>query len=87
MTTRTSPLRSVSASGADNVAGPRAWTRARITFLSTCPNCGRERPQHGYTRRVLFNLVNTRRTIDAYCNDCHVCWPISESERRRMSPP
>ena len=64
MTTRTSPPRSMSASGAHRAADP----------------------QHGYTRRVLFNLVNTRRTIDAYCNDCNVCWPISESERRTISP-
>ena len=86
MTTRTSPLRPVSAAGAPTAADPRVWNRAKIPLVSTCPNCGRERPQHGYTRRVLFNLVNTRRTIDAYCNDCNVCWPISESERRTISP-
>jgi len=86
MTTRTSPLRSVSASGAHWAAPPRVWNRAKITLVSTCPNCGRERPQRGYTRRALFNPVNTRRTIDACCNDCNVCWPISESERRTISP-
>ena len=86
MTTRTSPLRSVSASGAHRAADPRVWNRATSTLVSTCPNCGRERPQHGYTRRVLFDLVNTCRTIDAYCSDCNVCWPISESERRAISP-
>jgi hypothetical protein len=86
MTTRTSTLRSLSASGAHRAADPRDWNRAKITLVSTCPNCGCQRPQHGYTRSVLFNLVNTRRTIDAYCNDCNVCWPISESERRTISP-
>jgi hypothetical protein len=86
MTTRTSPLRSVSASWAHKAADPRVWNLAKITLVSTCPNCGCRRPQHGYTRRVLFSLLNTRRTIDAYCNDCNVCWPISESERRAISP-
>jgi hypothetical protein len=86
MTTRTSPLSSASASGAQRAADPRVWNRAKITLVSTCPSCGRERRQHGYTRRVLFNLLNARRTIDAYCNDCNVCWPISESERRSVSP-
>jgi len=35
---------------------------------------------------MLFNLLNRRCKIDAYCFDCNVCWPISESERRAISP-
>jgi hypothetical protein len=35
---------------------------------------------------VLFDLLKTRRKIDAYCIVCNVCWPISESERRTISP-
>jgi len=80
MTTRTSPLSS--GTQARTAANPLVWGRAKITFVSTCPKCGHERPQHGYTRRVLFSLLNKRRKIDAYCIDCNVCWPISESERR-----
>jgi len=49
-----------------------------------CPKCGHRRLQHGYTRAILFNLLNTRRNIDAYCSVCNVCWPITESERRMI---
>jgi hypothetical protein len=42
--------------------------------------------QHGYSRRILAKLLDMRRKIDAYCMDCNVCWPISESERRTISP-
>jgi len=55
-------------------------------FVSVCPKCGHPRLQHGYTRRILARLLNMRRKIDAYCMDCNVCWPISESERRTISP-
>ena len=82
MTTRTSPLATVSGTPARRAANPLLWSRAKIMFVSTCPKCGHERPQHGYSRRVLFSLLNKRLKIDAYCIDCNVCWPISESERR-----
>lgn len=62
------------------------WNWHNITFLSTCPKCGHDRLQCGYTRRVLFNLLNARRKIDAYCIACNVCWEISASERRAISP-
>ena len=68
--------------GADN---PPVWNRPKTTFVSTCPNCGHGRLQHGYTRRTLVKLLSTRRKIDAYCNLCNVCWPISENERRMIS--
>jgi hypothetical protein len=60
---------------------PLVWSRPRTAFESRCPKCGRERSQHGYTRRLLFDLLNRRSTIDAYCIDCNVCWPISDIER------
>ena len=60
-------------------------SRPRITFVSRCPKCGRGRLQHGYSRRMLFNLLNRRSNIDAYCINCKVCWRISESERRAIS--
>jgi ribosomal protein L32 len=86
MRTTTSPLTSASKSGARKADDPPAGSRPKITFVSTCPKCGHERLQHGYTRRVLYNLLNTRRKIDAYCIVCNVCWPIGESERRAISP-
>jgi hypothetical protein len=61
---------------------PPVWNRLKLGLVSTCPRCGHERFQHGYTRRALFDLLKKRRRIDAYCIDCNVCWPISESERR-----
>ncbi len=85
--TTTSPPTSVSSPGprkADDPPGRNLLPR--ITFVSTCPKCGHARLQTGYTRRILLNLLNTRRNIDAYCIVCNVCWPISESERRAISP-
>lgn len=61
-------------------------SRTRIAFASTCPNCGHERVQHAYSRRILLSLLNRRSNIDAYCNECNVCWPISETERRGLAP-
>jgi len=83
--TTTSPLTSVSRSGARCADDPLLWNRLKIPFVSTCPKCGHERLQHGYTRRILFDLLGTRRKIDAYCIDCNVCGPISGSERRGIS--
>ena len=86
MTAETSPLAPVSGSDAPKAANPLVWYWLRIAFVSTCPKCGHDRVQHGYARHTLFNLLNARRKIDAYCIVCNVCWPISESERRAISP-
>jgi hypothetical protein len=64
---------------------PLTTSRPKIAFVSSCPKCGRGRQQHGYTHRILFKLLNRRSNIDAYCVNCNVCWPISESERRAIS--
>lgn len=74
---------SVSVARREDDSPPRS--RPRITFVSRCPKCGRGRLQHGYTRRILFNLLSRRSNIDAYCSNCSVCWPISASERRAIS--
>ena len=84
--TENSPVASVSTLVARKEDDPRLWNLPKITFVSTCPKCGHERPQHGYTRRMLINLLNRHSKIDAYCFNCNVCWSISESERRAMSP-
>jgi ribosomal protein L32 len=60
MTTRTSSLTSLSRAGTRRADKPLVWSRAKITFVSTCPKCGHERPQHGYTRRVLVSLLHKR---------------------------
>ncbi len=85
MRTTTSPPASARSSGARRVNDPPVRFLPKITFVSTCPKCGHERLQHGYTRRILSGMLNTRRTIDAYCIVCNVCWPISERERRAIS--
>jgi hypothetical protein len=86
MTTKTRALTSVSSPGRHTVNDPVVRFCRRISFVSTCPACGRKRLQHAYTRRSLFSLLNTRRTIDAYCIVCNVCWPISKSERHAIAP-
>lgn len=86
MTNTTKPLAPESTSLARREDDPPVWNRTRITFVSICPKCGHESSQHGYTRRILSELLNAGSKIDAYCIDCNVCWPISESERRAISP-
>ena len=56
-----------------------------ITFVSTCPACGHQRLQDGYTRRALIRLLAMSHTIDAYCITCDVLWPISAQERVVMA--
>jgi len=80
----TSSLAQERGGGARRAADPLSWYWPRITFVSTCPRCGQNRVQHGYTRHTLLNLLNARCKIDAYCIVCNVCWPISERERREI---
>jgi len=87
MRTRTSPVTDVSQARLRRGHRPHIWHRAQTTFVSICPNCGRARVQHAYSRRTLFVLLNTGRKIDAYCVVCKVCWPISEGERHAIQPP
>jgi len=84
-TTRNHPT-SLKASRARRPDHPPAWDWHKLTFLSTCPRCGHERLQRGYTRRNLLKLLGSRRKIDGYCIVCNVCWEISESERRAIAP-
>ena len=87
MTTTTNRFASVGRSKTRQSETATVWNLPKITFVSTCPRCGHGRIQHGYTRRTLSNLLDTRRKIEAYCSVCNVCWPISESERRMISHP
>ena len=86
MTTKTRALTSVSRFRRHTANDPLARFWPRVSFVSTCPACGRKRLQQGYTRRSLFSLLDARRTIDAYCIVCNVCWPISKSERHAIAP-
>jgi hypothetical protein len=86
MTTKTSALTCVNRARTRGANSPSVWNRRKIAFVSICPRCGNERFQHGYPRRTLSVLLSTGRRINAYCTVCNVCWPISESERRAISP-
>jgi hypothetical protein len=55
--------------------------RETISFLSTCPLCGKPRPQHGYESIELAHSLSGEQAIDAYCLACDVVWPISDEER------
>jgi hypothetical protein len=52
-----------------------------VPFTSLCPKCKRERPQDGYTRSALLELLNTGRAIEARCAACYEIWSISDRER------
>jgi hypothetical protein len=86
MITKRERFRPVSSFGMRRANDPPVRFWPRISFVSTCPKCGHERLQRGYTRRALFSLLDTRRTVDAYCTVCNVCWPITEGERHAISP-
>jgi len=50
-------------------------------FASTCPTCARRQSQHGHTCRALVRLIASRQTIDAYCLECDIVWPVTAEER------
>jgi hypothetical protein len=50
-------------------------------FASTCPTCRQKQSQRGHTRRALVRLIESRQTIDAYCLDCDIVWPVTAEER------
>jgi hypothetical protein len=52
-----------------------------VPFTSLCPKCKHERPQDGYTRRALLELLNSGRAIEARCTTCNEIWSISDQER------
>jgi hypothetical protein len=59
--------------------------RATISFVSTCPLCGKLRPQHGYGYGELAESLSGEQTIDAYCLTCDVVWPINAQERSQVA--
>jgi hypothetical protein len=55
--------------------------KSPFIFASTCPTCRQRQLQHGYTRRALVRLIEFRQTVDAYCLECDIVWPITAEER------
>ena len=52
-----------------------------ITFFSSCPTCGHQQLQDGYTRAALVRLLERGRIIEAYCLTCDMLWPVAPAER------
>jgi hypothetical protein len=55
-----------------------------ILFSATCPKCRRPVLQHGYSRVLLFCLLDVDLPIEAYCATCDELWPIGAEERRAI---
>jgi hypothetical protein len=56
-----------------------------LQFKARCSKCGYEWLQDGYTRGVLFQLLRSQSSIEAYCMRCGLLWPISATEQRALS--
>jgi len=56
-----------------------------LQFTARCSMCGYEWLQDGYTRSVLFQLLRSDSSIEAYCMRCGLLWPISPAEQRFIS--
>jgi hypothetical protein len=52
-----------------------------IPFASSCPTCGHQRLQTGYTRDALTRLLRLAADIDAHCITCDSLWTITSGER------
>jgi hypothetical protein len=55
-----------------------------LRFVSTCPQCLKERQQRGYTRPALSGFLRTGRKIEGYCVACDAFWPIESAERTAL---
>ncbi len=56
-----------------------------MPFFSECPRCGHERPQTGYSREELAQLIEAGAEIEAYCGSCDQSWPLSTEERADLA--
>ena len=56
-----------------------------VFFMSTCPRCTREQPQHGFFRAALQRLLDSGYPVEAYCVMCDQFWPISAQERAAVA--
>ncbi len=56
-----------------------------MPFFSECPHCGQERPQTGYSREELDELIRSGAEIEAHCGNCDQYWPLSTEERADLA--
>ncbi len=52
-----------------------------VQFLAECPMCHHDRPQIGYAREELSQLLQAGADLEAYCGNCDQTWPVSVEER------
>jgi len=52
-----------------------------IAFVATCPICKRTQLQEGFTYTVLEKLLKGGYPIEAHCEGCGLCWPVSIQQR------
>lgn len=59
--------------------------RERVVFASSCPKCGQQRSERGFSRAALLRLLNADHPIEAYCKMCDEFWAISPGERTAIA--
>ena len=52
-----------------------------VQFSAECPTCKHDRPQIGYSREELIQLLQAATDLEAYCSNCDETWPVSVEER------
>jgi hypothetical protein len=52
-----------------------------IVFAGTCPRCGHEEVQDGFTVADLMRLLYGGFPIEAYCTACEEFWTVSVHKR------
>lgn len=55
-----------------------------VSFSSTCPKCRITRSQRG-NRAAVQRLLDSDYPVEAYCEVCNECWPISPGERAEIA--
>jgi hypothetical protein len=75
---RTTPLPNVSREG-------QKPKEESISFVSTCPKCGRPEPQLAFSRSALQRSLDQSHPIEAYCAMCDVFWRVSPRELASIS--
>lgn len=56
----------------------------RISFVSACPRCGRERAQW-YSQIALAVSFRRSQPVEGYCAPCQEFWQLSAPERNDLA--
>jgi hypothetical protein len=52
-----------------------------LTFVATCPTCGRDELQDAFTCTALERLIDGCHPIEAYCTVCDEFWTVNVQKR------